>query len=631
MIQVEPIQNFSGFGTGDTQGEYFYSQGMTKSRFGIVPGWVISGDQNNTTLTTLQLGTFFGQGMLNGRSDVVMLDSSGYIYDSQAGLNAYTTYYKLSTNNAGNGLIFDQKNRLLFFSNRYIGKIEGNTDYSTGTISVTNGSAAITGSGTTFTAPMAGKKININNVFYTILSYTSATSIILSTNYTGTTASGLTYNILNSVTEQWKDLGSSNDSFNFRQPDVYEDWVVFPVYNGFAALNVTDDSLANPGITMPTGYTPSLVSSGRNGILLGVNFNNRGFVALWDAQSPRSIAPWIWFNSNVKCIIPVPTTGAWIVITSTGIYNTNGYSFEPILENILDDRINEGSVLQNIKPQGAQIIGKYLAFLGTNYGYLNRNKDGLYLLDLQTKLFEFVPISNGVTRGVTGGAILFDSNSKIHVSYSTPNLSRQYIGSLNNNKGTSAYFITDKLGNLSNNNKTAEGFKLTLGISTKRPEYTPIITFNVTAKIYNFKRPLWASSQTNNASVTANVLRVNGVGYTAAQVGDEVTVLEGVNAGLVRHITSISGKGTTGEQWTLDSALPNLTESIIFLTVAPFQLIKKQVLTNLSEIRELYFDIKNKIAGKKFLVKILIDGMDGTTVTPEIHEAYFIYDDKGMF
>ena len=156
---------------------------------------------------------------------------------------------------------------------------------------MTNGSANIVGTGTTFTAGMAGKRIVIGSVFYTILTYTDATHIALSTNYAAATASGLSYTIFESFTDQWKDLGASNSLTTLRQADVYEDWVVFPVYNGFAALNVTDDSLANPAITMPTGFTPALCRSGRSGILLGVNFNNRGFVAMWDAQAPRSIAP----------------------------------------------------------------------------------------------------------------------------------------------------------------------------------------------------------------------------------------------------------------------------------------------------------------------------------------------------
>ena len=75
MIQVEPITQFDGFGTGLTQGEHFYSQGMSKSQFGIVPGWNIYGDQDEVSLTTLGLGNFFTQGMLNSVNNVAMVDN----------------------------------------------------------------------------------------------------------------------------------------------------------------------------------------------------------------------------------------------------------------------------------------------------------------------------------------------------------------------------------------------------------------------------------------------------------------------------------------------------------------------------------------------------------------------------
>lgn len=628
MINAEPIANFGGFGSGGSPSEYFYSQGMNKSRFGLVPGWNIAQGQTNSDLSTLGLINFFTQGLLNSVNNVVGVDENGYLYKSVGGTAPYSLFYKPGVATSGNGLIFDQKNRLLYFTQQYIGKSEG-ADYSAGTIAVTNGNANVVGTGTTFTAGMVGKQILIGGTFYTVQLFTDATHVTLNTNYAGSTASGLSYTIFTSFTDQYKDLGSANITTGLRPADTYEDWVVFPVYNGFAALNVQDDSMSNPGITIPTGFSPAGVKAGRTGILLGFNFNNRGVVALWDpAQGVRSIAPWIWFNANVKCIVPVQTTGAWIVITSRGVYHTNGYAIETIVEGAPDDAANATSIFANVKPQGAEIIGKFLAFWGTNNANFNRNRDGLYLLNLETKAFEFAPVSNGCLRGVTGGAIFFDNGNKTHLSYATDNPLKKFIGSLQNSKPSSAFVITEQLGRQSPNSKAAEGVKLTVGVSTRITESSPQITFSVTAKIYNFKRPLWCNAQTNALSGATNILNINGSLFTGAQVGDEVTIVEGVNAGQIRHITAIANQGTTSEQWTLDSALPNNTENTIYLSRAAFQVIKKQTVSNLTELRDLYFDIKNRIKGKKFLVKFLFENLTG--VTPEMHEGYFIYDDLGL-
>lgn len=55
------------------------------------------------------------------------------------------------------------------------------TDYSTGTVTVTTGTGAVTGSGTTFTAAMVGKgfKADGHTTWYRVKSYASATSIVI--------------------------------------------------------------------------------------------------------------------------------------------------------------------------------------------------------------------------------------------------------------------------------------------------------------------------------------------------------------------------------------------------------------------------------------------------------------------
>lgn len=75
--------------------------------------------------------------------------------------------------------------------------------YTTGTVSVTNGSNVVTGSGTAFlTNVIVGNSFNISgeNVVYTVASVDSDTQIKLSVNYEGTTSSGSSYQISTSFT-----------------------------------------------------------------------------------------------------------------------------------------------------------------------------------------------------------------------------------------------------------------------------------------------------------------------------------------------------------------------------------------------------------------------------------------------
>ena len=70
-----------------------------------------------------------------------------------------------------------------------------NEDYTTGTVTVTSNSATITGSGTTFTAEMVGRwfQANVNQYWYRIASFATATSIALESVFEGNTLAGDTY------------------------------------------------------------------------------------------------------------------------------------------------------------------------------------------------------------------------------------------------------------------------------------------------------------------------------------------------------------------------------------------------------------------------------------------------------
>ncbi len=72
--------------------------------------------------------------------------------------------------------------------------------YTTGTISLTNNSATVTGVGTTFSANMVGRYLNITDatgdgLWYRIASYGSATSLTLENTYQGSNVSAANYQI----------------------------------------------------------------------------------------------------------------------------------------------------------------------------------------------------------------------------------------------------------------------------------------------------------------------------------------------------------------------------------------------------------------------------------------------------
>lgn len=73
------------------------------------------------------------------------------------------------------------------------------SDYSTGTVEVTNGDTTVTGTGTAFTAEMVGREFQVTDgsdgFNYRIAGYTSGTEITLEEPYIGFSGSGKTFNI----------------------------------------------------------------------------------------------------------------------------------------------------------------------------------------------------------------------------------------------------------------------------------------------------------------------------------------------------------------------------------------------------------------------------------------------------
>lgn len=70
-------------------------------------------------------------------------------------------------------------------------------DYTTGTVTLTNASTVVTGSGTTFTAAMVGRYIkgNLDARWYELSGFTSTTVMASKKSFQGTTASSLAYTI----------------------------------------------------------------------------------------------------------------------------------------------------------------------------------------------------------------------------------------------------------------------------------------------------------------------------------------------------------------------------------------------------------------------------------------------------
>ena len=426
---------------------------------------------------------------------------------------------------------------------------------------------------------------------------------------------------------QWQDLGWS---VNVPKPmDIYEDWVVIGNSSTVALLNITDDSFSYNSFNFPPNFIIRALKSGENGVLIGANFNERGILALWDCFSDRSIAPWLWTKGKIYGMAKYK--GIWLVSTGREIILTNGYrilrTYTP--PDLLNTDYNFGPVY----PSGMDVDGDKLFILTdlSSIGGDNRKRKGVYILDLITELWEYVPLrgsdNHSIMHSNSAANAFFITNLNNYLvsfdeSYFSPS---DYLGRLYpSGSNINTFYISPKVG-AGNELKEPEGIILDLGYALQNFNVwaNPDITFTI--KIYNFKRPLFCQCITNRLSPQLDEVAVDATNpdTNQAYVGDEITILEGSNGGEIRHITRISSTGLSDETWHLDSNLDHYTELYAHMIASPFKKVGEKTITQEEIIdSRVYIPIKKGITGRKFLIKIVCKAVN---MRPHIEEIGFLY------
>lgn len=649
MTKAEIIQQFSGFGNKvqASNSEHFLSSGFFRSPNGFSANkYVKEWYEGNTTAypQTSGIGIIssfaFGLGddQASSGSDqnyYLYANDSGRIYESLEGTGTPQLIYDGTINSSIYGqssIIVDQKKRLLIAGKRYLGKLETAEDSEPFSLSLTNGSDVVTATFGTFTSGMVGKRIRVFvgagvYHYYRIQTFNSSSEVEIYGSFSGTTGSYSAY-VLNQWYDSWKDFGTTIDSDSegndyYSPMETYEDTVLIGRLNNIVTLDTTTDTATtdgSPSFNLPDGYEIRDIHKGANGILIGANVQRKGVLVLWDNYSDRSIAPWIELNDRLLSVAKY--NGGWIVVTTKEILYTNGYSITPWISDFLDSEVSNFAS-GNI-PQNSVIIGDTL-FISLDFSGNGKRRAGLYGINLATKLCEYYPMENLDSYNSVISALFYVSSSSDGRLFVGKTGGFDYV--LKDNETPVSKFYSSPVGE-GENFKYAEALKCFLNVSqtdtTKQSPYT----FTITAKICPMDEQLFNLSQVKTTMTDLSEVVVDESTYHVAKVGDEIEFLEGESAGYTRNITAISGSGTATATYTLDRALPVLVSANKKFFITPFRLIKSKTYTDVTKLPEVWFDIKNRIKAKKYMVKIEIEDADFPI---EIKPSLFIYDDLGIY
>lgn len=433
-------------------------------------------------------------------------------------------------------------------------------------------------------------------------------------------------------TDNWKDFGATQ-SPTYMPADTYESDVLIGRGNLVCRLATTDDSFtadSAPAFSLPSGFEIRAMKSGKNGILIGANLNSRSVLVLWDDYSDRSVTPWIWLNTSIQSIVPYGDN--WLVITTDEILLTNGYTtqhFAYAHNNYIGSVSSGFSVL----PQGAVVVKDKLILANKNAN-LDRSKPGIYILDLNTKLWSYAPGFNVQSYTLDVGAMFYDPADNIYfgLSSNTSGSTRYHIALFIQSVPSTCNYITEPLGT-GLNQQTAEGVKLVLGASQDGLSGSNLFTFNVSVYLYDLHRQLWQYAQVKADSSIGqgSLIKIDGTtaNYAEAEVGDEVTFIDGRNAGETRWIASISNQGTANELWTVNAPFTNLPKLGEFLNLSPFKWLGTNSVSSATKVTDMWFPCRQKIQGKRFMVKVVFDNI--SYVVPELQAGELLVSDKGTF
>ena len=378
-------------------------------------------------------------------------------------------------------------------------------------------------------------------------------------------------------TDTWKDLGAGAQftgqeaqSGWRRQIDIWEDMHLIGNGNYLAVYTGDGTDFSATYKQLPYFYQFSCMAHNSAQLLVGANKDEKGVLLLWNGWQ----SGWqnrIDFSNKINSIKPYGA--GWMVQVGTKILYTNGYSYKEIAT--LPDTETDWAF--GVAPNGMLILENNIILL-PEADLLNRRKGGTWIYDLSTESWNYIPYqqdsnSSGIY-SCFGGAIFFESwLNKIFLGYGTSaNYSNPYfVGILNLTPASNSVFILP----LINFGTKVQIDKITLSIINNLKSYENYSdsSCKITLSLCENKDVIWKYAQPSAVSTDKSQIKINGTisGINQAEVGDEVWILEGKNAGNRRFITNIAGKDTATEVWTLDSDLPDLTEATITMNVLPFR------------------------------------------------------------
>lgn len=226
--------------------------------------------------------------------------------------------------------------------------LTGTNVYTTGTLSVNQGSTSVTGSGTTWTSAMVGRQIFISNRWYVIASRSSNTAITIATAFADANVSGSSYRISSVISDVEFDeltvVGASTtkpiDGIDCRDIN-FNDVIVQTA--GAGAIGIELDNVMSVGAKNVTAAgVPSVTSH-------GISITNGSFVNFEQtATVSNGGSGMVWNNVKTSTILKSASNGN----------SSDGYNFTSVNEStfIIEAKGNGGQGVELVSGSDGNLL-----------------------------------------------------------------------------------------------------------------------------------------------------------------------------------------------------------------------------------------------------------------------------------
>ena len=530
------------------------------------------------------------------------------------------------------GLMVDTNGTVVYTGSQYIGReynttLDGAIDASANAIDLIDAS----------NFPAAGYAFVIENsvpLKPEVIQWTGKTSNQLTGVTRGklntTASSHITGSTVYYFKDQWIDLGESLTS-STRQCIKWEDENFFVNGNIISGYKLEDGSdfatkleLSTDKIIIDLGL---LQTSATSYILVGANSGENGYIYVWDGKDTQTISERELKNNNI--------TRIWdnFIATDNGIYQYDGTNLELIVQPLENDNLLSGGTMD---VRDMKIIKNYLLYT-TGSGYQNRNRGGLWYVDLTSGDRYYVLPSNYNYHNINFGAI-FPTSSKILVSSDYLGGSVDIIREAPKSRGSIYQFLYNPT-----NSKVLQlkRLRINLSIDTKTvldqiiSPSTANANFEIIVRGYDFTKPFIRRSQLKSGETPTGsnqFIIVDTLGVPS--VGDRVEIVGRIgtnnSAMAPRNITSIVA-GTGKYTITVDEDFPyaigaaeqNSSADVVFNPLKRIGSIKVE--NTAINLQGYDIPLLNQPMFKKMLFEIEVR-CTSTNISPELNSLEVNYE-----